>query len=289
MPALPELPPIPAHYELELRPGVACARHRDWLQLLGDLGYGADSEPNAQVSQLAGRRPLQEIVTPRGTLLLRRFTHGGLLRTFTGSRFRDPARPFHELALAHELGRRGLGTPCVLGARARAVPGGGWRLDLLSLRVDGARDLESLLVARRSGGGRAADWHGLLRAAGEFVRRLHDAGLYHADLTTKNLLISSGDARPPAFHVLDLDRSLLRTALGPEDRQRNLQRLLRFVWRRDAAGPRALSSTDYLAFLAGYESEPGKRRDLARAIHARHQRSLCWHRFGWGLERLFRG
>lgn len=287
MSALPELPPIPGEYELELRPGAACARRRDWLELLAAANYSADAEPATRPSVLSGRRPLQELHTPRGTLLLRRFTHGGLLRSVTGARFRDPTRPFHELALAHELARRGLGTPEVIGARARAVAGGGWHLDLLSLRVEGARDLESLLVDRRRGSASPGDWRELLRAAGAFVRRLHEVGLLHADLTPKNLLVSGADTRALLFHVLDLDRSRLEPALGDAERERNLRRLLRFVARRESAGPRALRASDYLRFLSGYEPDSRLRHALARALWARHRRSLGWHRLGWGLEGLF--
>src|SRR6187455_1728292 len=139
MSELPDLPPLPAQYALAQSERAACARHREWLELLEREGYGPESEPATRASTLAGRRPLEELETPRGTLLLRRFSHGGLLRALTGSRFGDPARPFHELALAAALQARGIETPLVVGARAQAAQGGGWMLDVLTLRVSGAR------------------------------------------------------------------------------------------------------------------------------------------------------
>ncbi len=205
------------------------------------------------------------------------------MRAITGSRFGDPARPFHELALSAALLARGLATPLVVGARARAAPAGGWLLDVLSLRVEGARDLESLLEGLRRGAPRPAEFAAIVRGAGAFVRSLHEAGLYHVDLTTKNLLVCEG-AR---FVVLDLDRSQLLEALPAGARERNLRRLLRFVLRREERGPRALSARDYQRFLAGYEPLPAQRRELARAILDAHSRHLRWHRIGWGLERLF--
>ncbi len=283
MSALPDLPPLPAEYALARSERAACARHREWLELLERAGYGPESEPLTRTSTLAGRRPLEEFETARGTLLLRRFTHGGLLRALTGSRFGDPARPFHELALSSALLARGIATPEVVGARARAAPAGGWLLDVLSLRIAGARDLESLLEGLRRGDPRPADFAAIVRGAGAFVRRLHDAGLYHVDLTTKNLLVGEG----PRFVVLDLDRSQLLEELPANSRERNLRRLLRFVLRREGRGARALHARDYLRFLAGYEPQAAQRRRLAHAVSEAHGRHLRWHRLGWGLERLF--
>jgi 3-deoxy-D-manno-octulosonic acid kinase len=282
MSALPDLPPLPAQYVLAHGERSACARHREWLELLEREGYGPDSEPATRASTLAGRRPLEELETPRGTLLLRRFSHGGLLRALTGSRFGDPARPFHELALSAALHTRGIETPLVVGARARSAQGGGWLLDVLSLRVSGARDLESLLEGLRHGATRPADFAATARGAGAFVRRLHEAGLYHVDLTTKNLLVIDSSR----FVVVDLDRSQLVEDLPASSRERNLRRLLRFVLRREERGTRALSARDYLRFLAGYEPRPARRRELARAVLDAHSRHLRWHRIGWGIERL---
>ncbi|MBK7645423.1 MAG: hypothetical protein IPJ19_20690 [Planctomycetes bacterium] len=285
MPALPELPPLPAEYEIARGERSVCVRRRDWIELLEREGYGPEREPRWRTSALSGRKPLEELESPRGTLLLRRFSHGGLLRAITGSRFRDPARPFHELALACALEARGLSTALVVGARARAAAGGGWFLDLLSVRVEGARDLESLLVELRAGAARPREMTELLRGAGAFVRALHDAGLYHVDLTTKNLLVRETQAGA-RFVVLDLDRSLLLEQLPPQARERNLRRLLRFVLRREERGTRALAPRDFLAFLAGYEPRSAERRRLARALLEGHRQQLGWHRIGWGVERV---
>jgi len=282
MSVLPDLPQLPAEYVLVRSERAACACHRDWQTLLESAGYGPEREPVVRPSALGGRKPLEELETARGTLLLRRFSHGGLMRALTGARFADPTRPFHELALSAALQARGIATPLVVGARARAAPAGGWYLDLLSLRVEGACDLDSLL---RAGAAARADFAALVRGAGAFVRSLHEAGLDHIDLTTKNLLLQEG-AGAPRFLVLDLDRSLLVEPLPRPARERNLQRLLRFVLRRAERGVPALSARDYQRFLAGYEPRAAARRELAHTLLEAQRRELGWHRIGWGLERL---
>ena len=251
MSVLPDLPQLPAEYVLVRSERAACACHRDWQTLLESAGYGPEREPVVRPSALGGRKPLEELETARGTLLLRRFSHGGLMRA-------------------------------LIGARARAAPAGGWYLDLLSLRVEGACDLDSLL---RAGAAARADFAALVRGAGAFVRSLHEAGLDHIDLTTKNLLLQEG-AGAPRFLVLDLDRSLLVEPLPRPARERNLQRLLRFVLRRAERGVPALCARDYQRFLAGYEPRAAARRELAHTLLEAQRRELGWHRIGWGLERL---
>lgn len=267
---------LPAGYRWEEIQGSYCARAEGLDSYLQQVGYRADAQPATRASALVGRRALEEIDSPLGVLLLRRFTHGGLLRAFTGERYRDPRRPFVELRLAHALRERGLEAPQIVGARACKEKGGGYRLDVLSLRVEGARDLESLRRAC------PPNLRSLAQRTGSFVRRMHEAGLYHADLTLKNLLVRGDD-----WIVLDLDRSeLIDEPLAREARVRNLERLLRFVLRGEARGPRALAKRDYLAFLKGYEPKRFERRRLRKdLLQARHKRIL-WHRLGWGVERI---
>ncbi|MGH8640566.1 MAG: lipopolysaccharide kinase InaA family protein, partial [Burkholderiales bacterium] len=59
------------------------------------------------------------------------------------------------------------------------------------------------------------------RAVGRCIRRFHDRGVYHADLTANNILIDGAER----ISLIDLDRGGLRTP-GPW-RAANLSRLKR--------------------------------------------------------------
>ena len=220
---------------------------------------------------------------------MRRFTHGGLLRFLTRERFRDPSRPFRELAVADSLARAGVRTPQVAAARARPASGWGWKLEIVTRRIDGAVDLDHVLAEVRAGRIPRDDLRRLARPAGEFVRAMHDAGCVHADLTTKNVLVESAAlaGAPPRWWILDLDRARVDPAISSADRVSNLARLHRYVERRERMHGPAITGTTALRFLAGYEPDRARRAATARAILAEHARSRRWHALGWKLEGLF--
>lgn len=277
---------LPAGFELCRAPGAYLAWRTELAPELGRSGFGLEADGALRASELAGRRPLHLLCTEAGTFVVRRFSHGGLARRLTGERFADPTRPFRELALSESLRARGIATPTVVAARARRAPLFGWLLALVTRRVEGASDLGQLLGEARRGELDRRTLRALLAQAGRFVRRLHEAGLWHADLNPNNLLairasLESGRAE---LLVLDLDRSELRAELGPRERAHNLRRLYRHVERREELHGRALARTDHARFLCAYEPEREARRALWRAIARAHARHSLLHRLGWLLE-----
>ena len=89
-----------------------------------------------------------------------------------------------------------------------------YRADLITVRLPGARSLEGALAAGPLDDARWA-------AIGRCLRRFHDAGVHHADLNARNVML--GDALE--VWVLDFDRGRLRRP-GPW-RERVLDRLAR--------------------------------------------------------------
>lgn len=276
---------------LEGRGGVLAVR--------GDLeptflaaGFGPDAEPRLESSDLVGKRPLEEFRAGGERFVVRRFHHGGLLRWITRSRFRDAQRPFRELVLQRELERRGIPSPEVVAARARRAAGGGWRLAVVTRRIEGGVDLGRLAAARARGELALADWRAAVRAAGRFVARMHAAGFVHADLTPRNLLVESPmpSVGEPRMWALDLDRSHFEERLSDLTRRDNLRRLLRHVERVVRERGLAVSATDRARFLGAYQPERSARRADARAIAELHARRSRVHSAGWVLEgRLGRG
>lgn len=256
---------------------------------LQELGFGPDSDGALMESDAVGRRPLEELRGSEETFLVRRFSHGGLLRWLTGARFRDPRRPFQELLLSCGLIERGVLTPRVIAARARRT-GFWWELSIVTARVRGAVDVGRWLAELRRG---ERSHHSIaepLRAFGRLVRSLHEVGFHHADLQPNNVLVEEEPAsgEPPRVWILDLDRSKQEAELGEASRLSNLGRLSRFVDRRERERGACLTASDRMRFLGAYEVDRERRHRLWRSLSLRSA-SSGRHGLGWMLERAFGG
>jgi len=255
--------------------GVLAVR-RELLADLASAGFGLDSDGSAVASTLGGRNPLLELRAGAHDLLVRRFTHGGLLRWLTGRRFLDPERPFVEAQLSEQLLAAGFRTPQVVAARARRVAGG-WNLDLVTRRVPGGEDFAAWLERERDPAVRAR----MLASFGAWLRRLHDVGFLHADLHPKNVLVTHDGAREP-WWLIDLDRSALRASLSERERCANLARLVRYLARRRAQ--LRVDTRELARALVAYEPVRGARRVLAQRVAERVARGRALHNVGWWFE-----
>ncbi len=277
---------LPPDYELVTGARGFLAVRRELRAELLASGFGPDDQRSLERAELSGRAAMYAIELESGPLLVRRFRHGGVFRGLSRERFSRPDRPFRELLLSSELGAAGIPTPVVAAARAQRLRPFGWRLEIATRKVRGAVDL--LRALERSS--QQTSRRRLFRETGEFVGRLHRAGLLHADLTPRNLLLEESFFRGAAakLWVLDLDRSELRPPLREGERLANLARLLRFVQRRAQRGELELSRTEAWRFVQGYgeglgaiDFDPGA---AARAIERRARAALWLHRAGWFLE-----
>lgn len=226
----------------------------------------------------AGRAPLFRLDSSLGPLFVREYRKGGVLRAVRGRRFRGRLRPLDELVLSRRLVAVRVPVLDVVGAVVlRAATG--WRGFLVSREVRGAVDLEAFLYAPDA----HPEWPvaDALAAAGRSVRALHDAGVSHADLHPKNLLL---DASTAGVRVLDLDRARAFDApLTEAQRLANLVRLGRSVEKHRLKGM-PVGRRAALRFLRAYGggAEAGDRwLDLARA-HLR--RGIGWHVLWWRLS-----
>ncbi|MFT5052225.1 MAG: hypothetical protein ACI8QZ_003657 [Chlamydiales bacterium] len=295
MRTLPVLDDLPSSYTIDRADRGVAAVHDSTRVALAQVGWGAVDRSVMRPSSLRGRKPLFELDTAGETLLVRRFSHGGLLRWATGERFRDPERPFREIVLSEHLHEHGIRTARVVAARARAAPAGtGWYLEVITRRVAGASDLGIQLAELQRGGKRGAPETTararLLFELGRLVSRLHGCGFLHADLNPNNILVelASLSESEPRLWVLDLDRSQVLERLTDEQRWSNIGRLFRHVDRREGERGRALGNADYRRFFRGYGLEGDAWKRYWRAIESA-QAGNRWHRIGWRLERRFGG
>jgi 3-deoxy-D-manno-octulosonic acid kinase len=62
----------------------------------------------------------------------------------------------------------------------------------------------------------------VLERVGELIRRMHDLGVYHADLQVRNVLVADS-----GLYLIDFDNACLRDELSARQRARNLFRFRR--------------------------------------------------------------
>jgi 3-deoxy-D-manno-octulosonic acid kinase len=186
----------------------------------------------------AGRGSIQLIEDEGLSWVLRRYLRGGFAARFARDRYfwtgEDRTRSFRELRLLATMHARGLPVPPpVAGRYVRAALT--YRAELITERLAGARSVEAVLAGGPLDGAR---WE----AIGRCLRRFHDAGVQHADLNARNIMLGErgevwvldfdrGRLRSPgAWHnrVLDrLARSLENSEAGVGDWQGGFERLRR--------------------------------------------------------------
>jgi len=253
----------------QVRQGSSVAIVREDFALQVDA---LDPEHEQQLMEgtgLVGRgsiKTLRGVVLDGSRVVVRHARRGGLLRRIIPDTFFGRCRPFRELLVAEKARSLGIPTAEVVAAVRRGVLGPFYRGAVYSKEVTGAVDLLSYLRSADQ----HADRHSLrakrdtLREAGRIVRMAHDAGLLHADLQLKNVLVRH-DGRPAIF-LIDLDKARWHKRLPRSLRTMNLMRLARSAAKAARSGV-SISRTDMLRFLIGYvgPDEPRKLRVYWRA------------------------
>ena len=172
--------------------------------------------------------------------VLRHYRRGGLpgrfirdLYLWTGL---EATRAWREWRLLYTLYKEGLPVPQPVAAQVLRA-GLLYRADLITRCIPGTTSIAALMAA---GGESRVPWG----EAGRAVRRLHDAGVDHADLNAHNLLVDAA----AKVHIIDFDRGARRAAGAW--RQANLGRLQRSLHK--LAGSGAVIAPAWAAFLDGY-------------------------------------
>jgi tRNA A-37 threonylcarbamoyl transferase component Bud32 len=205
----------------------------------------------------------------RERIHLRPVRHGGLLGPLWRGAIWGYERPAAELRATARLLAAGAPVPRPVLVAARRERGPLWSAVVGTAHVEGARDGLAWLAAQHA---RAELLRGA-RAAGDAIRRFHDAGGSHADLHPKNLLFREREGDVEVL-VIDLDRA--RADAPPDARRRmhELMRLVRALHKRGRAaqvGARGAAAA-FSAYCAGDRDLraalllhlPRERRRLAR-------------------------
>ncbi len=213
------------------------------------------ARPGIRVLQ-AGSRTIVAIVELAGTeIVVKRFQEDTVLRAletlFIGS---GALRVWRGAGL---LKNAGLPAPEVLAALEQRRFGVPCRSCVLARRVAG-NTLEALWCERTGAGRRA-----LALAFADYLRRMHDAGLYPQDIRGANVLVPAED--PPVFVLVDLDRLRHCRRVSRRRRWKNLVQVHRSVGRGTPRSERLRFLRRYLGTVSRDELRRTAREILAQS------------------------
>ena len=175
-----------------------------------------------------------------------------------------PDSLLHAWGAARALDVRGIPTPKALALMVRyrhALPAAAI---LITERIVGARTLHEnqLDYAPPQELKDRGDINQRISSLAKLTRHLHDAGIYHRNLTLKNILASQDDSGECSFHVIDLDSIVIRRRVADRWRRKNLVQL-------GLLPDRHITARNCLRFVREYDGGEGRywSRKWVRALN----------------------
>src|SRR3972149_6228160 len=159
------------------------------LRIVLDKEFLHKSGNNTQVKFGRGSYlsvPMTENSTER--FIIRDYRHGGLLGKLFGGVFLNGNRPLKELFTSETASQRGVPSAEVLAIAKRRLWGLFYKAKFISKEIDGAVDMVEFL--KKSSPEFIQTYKKpVIFALVKLIRNMHEAGIYHADLHLKNVLL----------------------------------------------------------------------------------------------------
>lgn len=176
----------------------------------------------ALIGEATGRGSAWFIDTSFGSVVLRQYLRGGWVAKFSRRSYFFTtvlrSRSFREFQLLATLYEQGLPVPRPVAALCEfhgVISTGA----IMTVCISSAKTLADILPTYSDN---PDLFDGLWENVGKCIRRFHDAGVWHADLNARNILLDPG----LQVFLIDFDRARLTPAKSV-DGKRNLKRLKR--------------------------------------------------------------
>ncbi|MDR4507717.1 MAG: hypothetical protein MRJ65_05685 [Candidatus Brocadiaceae bacterium] len=297
---MPYKPVLPDSFSMVKNGGTTFFVREGYCGVIRDLQYEDLSFPDKRACKAntkVGRARYLSI--PLGDksgdrLIIRSYRHGGLFGKLFGGIFFNTQRPLNELSINEIALRKGVPSAEVIAVTKKNVWGCFYTANFISKEVSGAIDLIQFFKESSSD---SIQKHkkSILYTLAKLVRKMHDAGIYHADLHLKNILLKQNPNGEFHAYIIDLDKSVVFPNLSIGRRIKNLLRLDRSLeklrWFSDEASAskkNLISKTDRIRFFKSYMLyNKTIDRDWKKSFR-RYRSHHVSHKLWWRVLRLSR-
>lgn len=229
-----------------------------------------------QSSRLPGRNTLWEWQPDNMdgcTLIVRQFVHGGLWGKIARDLFLSRNRMRKELRVHLHARTQGVPSCEPVALRTERSWGPFVRGYLVTKKVQGAVNLKTLCDRAEQGLKMSPrQKQTLITRAAHAIAAMHDAGILHADLNVKNLLVKDHPDDPEVL-VIDFDKARVKNSVPLEKRLKNLLRLDRSVLKWPSTR-KMVGLTDRIRlwrdYLTRYPKWATRWKELARTHRTKH-------------------
>jgi len=287
---------LPAYFSTLTRGKVTLYIKKEYEQRLSahdiDMLFNLHKDSDKLKVSYHGRTPCKTLIMEslgNVSFVVRDYCHGGLFGKILRDIFWNSLRPLRELSICEAAGKSGIKTSEVIAIVKNRVLGPIYKCRLVSKEITGAIDLMELLLNAEKNK-LVARKRQIINKTAKAVKEMHGAGIYHADLHLKNILIQSAAGKVDVY-IIDLDKSRQYEKISLHQRMRNIMRLDRSVEKMirnnrvtfDETYPFPISGTDKLRFLKEYIKTDNKSEKPLRYYLQSYNTSHNLHRLWWSV------
>ena len=287
---------LPAYFSTLTRGEITLYIKKEYEQRLSahdiDMLFNLHKDSDKLKVSYHGRTPCKTLIMEslgNVSFVVRDYCHGGLFGKILRDIFWNSLRPLRELSICEAAGKSGIKTSEVIAIVKNRVLGPIYKCWLVSKEITGAIDLMELLLNAEKNK-LVARKRQIINKTAKAVKEMHGAGIYHADLHLKNILIQSAAGKVDVY-IIDLDKSRQYEKISLHQRMRNIMRLDRSVEKMirnnrvtfDETYPFPISGTDKLRFLKEYIKTDNKSEKPLRYYLQSYNTSHNLHRLWWSV------
>ncbi|MBI4712734.1 MAG: hypothetical protein HY762_05470 [Planctomycetes bacterium] len=233
---------IPANFEVIQQQNCTCVIRQDYKDKIDRLLAPGDART------IKGRAEHPVIRLDTDTfVIIRRYKRGGLAGLVLPDIFLGSGRAGQELVVTEKARAAGAPVPEALGIVIKPVFGYLCRIYIITRQITGATTLYETLLSLKNITDSAlllSQKTKLIKAVSQAVFKLHNAGVWHADLQLRNILINGNTA-----YLIDFDKAKYYKQLSLAQKVGNLIRINRSLLKLKLFG---VTATDKIRFLKEY-------------------------------------